>query len=58
MSGQPNIVAADTAGPALDPTYFNGGEQDNTNAFIMTPRNRATPDNAASQEHVPEITLL
>lgn len=45
----------DAAGPALDPTLFNGGAYDNTVAFIMTPRNRATPNDANSQEHGPEI---
>lgn len=51
-----NTVSA--AGPALDPTLFNGGNTDNTRAFIMTPRFQNTLNDAESQEHAAEITQL
>jgi len=49
---------ASAAGPALDPTLFNGGATDMTSAFIMTPRDRSTVNDANSQEHGTEISQL
>jgi hypothetical protein len=51
-------ITTNAAGPALNPALFSGGAYDNTYAFIMTPRNRETPDNADSQEHGTEIGQL
>ncbi|KAK5707631.1 hypothetical protein LTR97_000169 [Elasticomyces elasticus] len=45
-------------GDSLDKTLFQGGDGDNTQLYIMTPRSRATPDDVTSQEHNGEITLL
>jgi len=57
ISGSPGNTQT-AGGPALDRTLFNGGATDNTYAFIMTPRNRSTPNDPNSQEHANEIQQL
>lgn len=56
ISGTGNTDGA--TGPALDPSLYSGEVLDTAWAFIMTPRNRRTGDDAKSQEHVPEIRRL
>jgi hypothetical protein len=51
----------DAAGPALDPTLFNGGAFDQTWEFISTHRDRtsaATLNDPLSLEHAPEVAAI